>query len=126
MNDKEYEEQKKRIEIYINGLQKVLGMNWWAITHEFLREKEEHDCSIVAMTSTRWEYRSAYVRWYIPVVAEQSDEELRGVFIHEMSHILVGPTQNNETDADTQMTEFAVTNVARAIEFALDSGHKNG
>jgi len=126
VNDKDYYKQKKRILVLIEGLQRDLGMNWWSISHEFIRYKEEDEPATVAMTSTNWEYRHGHVRWYMPVVEEQSDEQLRGVFIHEMSHILVGPTQNNMTDADRQMTEFAVTNVAKAIEFALDVGVPDG
>lgn len=120
MDDKEYKTQKARVERLINTLQGQLGMNWWAITHEFIRLREEDEPNTVAMTSTLWEYRSAHVKWFMPSVQEQSDDELREVFIHEMSHILVGPTQDNTTDHARQMTEFAVTNVAKALCWALD------
>ena len=128
MTDKEYAKQKKRIRQLIAKWHGT-GFGWWRIDYEYDREVKESDNEVirncVADCSTSWEYRTALITFYMPVVARQSDEELENQFVHEHAHILIGAIQDFSNENARQMTEYATECVARALVWAREAGAKD-
>lgn len=119
MTDKEYEKQKARVKKVLNRWLTV-GFNWWNIELEWNREKDEDSPSQAAQTHTMWQYRDVNIIWNLPVIKNQTDEELETIVVHELSHILIASIQDFSNDDKREMTEFATTNVARALQWAAE------
>lgn len=118
MTDKEYYKQKSRVQKSLNKWQ-AAGFAWFKITHTFKREaKDSNEMTAAADCTAYWEYKSAWVNWYLPNLVGKTDDELEGIVVHELSHILISSTQNYSTDQDRQMTEFAASMVADALIWA--------
>jgi hypothetical protein len=92
MNDKEYAAQKARIQTLSDKWIVPLGLKWWRVNLEFNRDVTgDHGngrCA-VAETMVDWHYLLATITFNIPAVAEQADDELETMFVHECCHILV-------------------------------------
>lgn len=119
MNDKDYRKQKKRLAKLADELVKPLGFGWFTLDMQYDRQLDRTMPDTIARTYCQPEYMMATIVWYMPEVANQNDEELRHVFIHELCHILTAPLAANPNDSTKeQATEL----VARTIGYALQAG----
>lgn len=118
MNDADAEKQIARIKRYIDKWMPA-GFGWWKIDIQYDRsageQSHEDQRSSAGQCSERWEYRMAQITFFLKTVETMDDEELEEVVVHELSHLLLGPVRDYSTEANRQMTEFAVTSVARAL-----------
>lgn len=119
MTDQEYRAAKARIKRYLDKWFKAAGFSWWRVNITYHREvKDDAEYSAVADTTTHWEYRQAYINFYVPQFEGKTDEEVERVVVHELSHILIASTSNFSTDEDRQMTEYATECVTQALLYS--------
>lgn len=122
MTDTEYKKEKARIKKVIDKFFKPLGFGWWVVDIEWDRERNEDSPSQTARTASNWQYRTARITFVVPVCAEQTDEELENIILHELSHILAAPIQDFRDDQSREITEYTVTNIAHALAYAYKAG----
>lgn len=125
MTDKEYREQKRRVQKYFDKWYAVLGMGWYRIDREWDRVRSEETPSEAAVTSWQWQYRTASITYRLPVIAELDDDKLENVVVHEFAHILTGAMVQNQPDDNRQLMEYSTENVARALIWAREAGQKD-
>ncbi len=85
-----------RIIAVTSALEDEFELGWLDITHRF-NESSNPDRT-VAETTADWEYRQASIHWYLPIVANLSDEELVETAIHEYVHVLLDPIHDELPD----------------------------
>lgn len=123
MTDKEYREQKKRVQKYIDKWFKTLGLGWFLVDMEWSRE---HDGEVAARTFSSWEYKSATITWFLPHLANQSDDTVERCVVHEFCHILLSGLAQNQRDTDEvladQVNEYTTELVASAFIWARAAG----
>lgn len=125
MTDKEFEKQKRRLKRYIDKWFKVMGLGWFKVDMDFVRARDETSPGTAAKTTTHWQYRQAWIEWFIPSIADNDDDFLEGIVVHEFTHILIAPLVlvDKETDLPIQH-EYATESLARAIVWAREAGEK--
>jgi hypothetical protein len=126
MNDKEYAKQKKRVQKYIDKWFDTMGLKWFRVTMDWVRERDNDNPGTAARTTTHWQYRQAWIQWFVPSLAENDDEFLENIIIHEFTHILLSPLLLVDSKEDLPLQhEYATETVARAIQWAREAGEKN-
>ena len=127
MNDQEYEETKQRVFAIARKWQRALGLTWWVIRYEWLRERiptsEEdraHGFVVVAQAYAHWKYGEAEIRVSLPAIKDQTDAEIERIMIHEFMHVLVDECRQTG-DGWLDHEERVVTNLTRAILWVRDA-----
>lgn len=130
MTDKEYREQKKRIELLIKKWVRVLGLNWWKLTYVYVRGTNDNaDTNYAPFTgknnqftcimdvTTDYYYKTATICFYLETIKEYDDIE--AYFVHELMHIFLKPVQTKHKHAEE---ELVATQLADAIIWARLAG----
>lgn len=118
MSDKEYKNQQKRVKKYLDKWQKPCGFGWFSINVEFDRERDHDEPGTLGKCWSNWQYRQGTIKFYLPVVEEQRDDELEMSVIHELCHLIVSPLQDFSTPEKREITEYTTTTVAEALYWA--------
>lgn len=141
MNDAEYETQLARLRALAGVWMKPLGLLWWRkIDMAYVRDSGDYSVdgepspNGCANTKADWRYLHATITWNIPVVAEQSDDELEYIFVHECCHILLNETRDlinkdqlrNDRDDWHAHEERVVSTVAQAFIWTRDMAKEPG
>lgn len=123
MNDKEYAQQKKRVQRLIDKWFKPLGLEWFVVTMDWERERDRDNPDTAAKTTTHWQYRQAWIKWFVPALVDNDDDFLEGIVVHEFTHILLSPLCLIDREEDLPLQhEYATECVARAIQWARKAG----
>lgn len=125
MTDKEYREQKKRVQKYIDKWFNTLGLGWYRVDINWDRAKSEDAPDEAAITSCQWQYRTASITYRLPVIAELDDDKLENVVVHEFAHILTGAMVQNAPESNDQLKEYGTECVTRALIWAREAGRKD-
>lgn len=126
MTDKQYREQKARVEKIWDEWYDILAMWWWRIDRTWDRAREENNYDCIAKTSSNWQYRTAHITFYLPTALDLDDSHLEESIVHEFVHVLLAPIQDMRDDQAREITEHTVTTVARTLIWAKEAGQKNG
>lgn len=125
MTDKEYQKQKRRVQRYIDKWFKPMDLGWYWVDCEWIRERNEDQPATTAITTAFWQYRHATIKWYMPSVADNDDDYLEGIVVHEFVHILVAPLMKVDTQDDLPLQhEFATECLARALRSVKEAAEK--
>jgi hypothetical protein len=125
MTDKEYLEQKKRVQTYFDKWFNTLGLGWHQVDINWSRVTNEEDADTAARTTWQWQYRSASITFFLPTMADLNDDKLEAVVVHEFAHILTGPMVQNTSEEHNQLMEYGTESVARALIWAGEAGVKD-
>lgn len=125
MNDKQFKDQKKRIESLIHKWFKPIGMGWWQVDFHYERERADQSPDTVGMTTSNWQYRTGDITFFLPTCSEINDDKLEEAVVHELTHILVSPLQDLSDDRARDITEFTVTSIARALIWSSELVNKS-
>lgn len=116
MNDAEFEVQKARVQRYLDKWMPA-GFGWWRI--ETVWERGNHEScdtqDTAAQCTEQWEYRDGRITFFLGKIKDLTEEYLEEAVVHELSHLLIGSIRDYSTPTERQLTEFAVTSVARAL-----------
>lgn len=124
MTDAEYEKAKKRVQSFIDKWFTTLGLGWWRVDMQWYQSKDDDEIDTAARTTWRWQYRTASINWYLPILAEMNDEKLEATVVHEFAHILTGPMVQNAPEENHQLMEYGTETVARALIWAREAGER--
>lgn len=122
MSDKEYRLQLKRVKAAVDKWYRPIGLGWHQIDFEYFRTVCEEDSAIAASTECRWQYRTGWIKFYLPVIAELNDDKLENVVVHEFAHVLSWPLWENAGHAENKENEYATEEIARALIWAREAG----
>ncbi len=126
MTDKEYRHEKKRVKKYIDKWFKTMGLGWYRVDMVWNRARDESNPRTAARTTTQWQYRSATVEWYLPSIADDDDDYLEGIVVHEFTHILLAPLLLVDREDDLPLQhEYATDSVAQVIGWARKAGQND-
>ena len=108
MSDKEYNKLKAKLRKLIKKWYRPGGWGWWRTDFVYSRERhpDKNDCA--AETHASFRYSHATITYYMPVIADLSDEELEHTFVHELCH-LTASTYPNFEDNDDAVARFERT-----------------
>lgn len=95
-----------------------------AVRHRFIPTSAEDDPDIVATTQTRWHYRHATIRWYLPACRVLTPRELEDALVHEYAHILLGAIVDRLKANSDEHNEHATESIARALLCTFRAGRK--
>jgi len=125
MTDKEYRDQKKRVQKYIDKWFNAMGLGWFQVDMDWVRAEKTDSSGTAAEVSTTWQYRNARISWYLPVLAELDDDKLENTVVHEFVHILINPLTlvDKSEDLSTQH-EYATECIARAFQWVYEAAEK--
>ena len=121
MTDKEFREQKRRVNKYLDKWQKPAGFGWWYITVEYERDRYTDEPNTAAHCWSQWQYHQATIRFYLPALKSLEDEELERTIIHELCHLLISPLEDYSTPERRQITEHTTSLVADALYWAYSN-----
>lgn len=128
MNDKDFAQQKKRVQKYVDKWFKTLGLGWFTINFEWSREPDSSEGGTAGRTYSQWQYRSATITFFLPVLAQHDDDTVERTVVHEMVHVLLsGIAQNMVHDDETlsnQVNEYTTETVTAAIMWARTAGEE--
>lgn len=126
MTDKQYKDQKKRIQKYIDKWFADMGLGWFKIDFVWERERDATTPATIAKTTSAWQYRHGTIQWFLPACQQISDEELESSVIHEFVHVLINPlcVVSESGDLDLQH-EYATETITRAFEWVRLAGQKD-
>ena len=126
MNDTEFEEQKLRVQALSEKWLGPLGLKWWRIDFEYVRDGAEmwdpardeiERGDSCAQARVRWEYGLATLKFNLPSVKEEDDDHLEHIFVHELMHIFL-----NEMREDGIIhEEHVATTLAKAFIWLRES-----
>jgi hypothetical protein len=126
MTDKEYTKQKKRVQQYIDKWHDALGLGWFHIDMTWNRERKRDSPDTAADTTTHWQYRTAWINWYLPSIADNDEDFLEGIVVHEFTHILVAPLCLVDEPNDLPLQhEYATECLARAFRWTREAGERD-
>lgn len=125
MDDREYQEQKARVERFTERWLIPLRLDEWHVEVCWHREKEDPDQTpegarrpSMMLTEVRWQYNDATIHVYLPSVYEVTDDErVEMIVVHEMMHILTNELRplGEMTDEARFHDEHACTMLAKAF-----------
>lgn len=127
MTDQDYAKQVARIRALSSKWLKPLGLLWWTVHLEYAREgfdTSEHPHGCLAYTKVSWEYLEATITFNMPLVLNQTDDDLEYCFVHECCHILINEMRD-ALDGDNlflKHEERVCTTLARAFLWTFVAG----
>ena len=123
MTDKEYKQQKARVEKILNKWRRILGLDGHRFHFNYVREYDDVK-SAVASINALWQYKNHSINIFLPKVAEiDSDYELTEALVHEFVHVFINPFQKEDpTKAEEEILEFATQSITYAILWAYEEG----
>lgn len=109
-----YQESKLEILNKTDDWQKRMDLTHYVINHNFLNILCD-DESVIAETATNWQYREANINWYMDKVVTLGERALERTIVHELTHILTAPMEDNIKRGREEFAELAVEGIARAF-----------
>ena len=97
MTDADYERVKGMLRQIVNEWYPALGLGWWEIDFEYVRETQAFDGDdelslhrlVTAKTQVQWEYLQGCVSFCIPRMTDLDYEAIENIVIHELMHVFV-------------------------------------
>lgn len=125
MNKREIQQQKARIVRLSKKWCSVLGLGWWEIETEHV-DKLSHPGyeTVFMLTSSDWQYMRAKITVGLEDIAELSDYQLEGCYLHELMHIFLAELDGNPKDWDKHVERVA-TQLSRAFLWFREEIEKN-
>lgn len=134
MTDKEYREQKARVQKLIKKWVRPIGLGWWSLKYHYVRG--EYDPSqptlyaplsgkdsrwvCIMSVSTDYFYQTAEMTFYLQTLLDYpDDEEVERFFVHELMHIFLKPLQDKRVYKEE---ELVATQLANAMVWTREAG----
>ncbi len=94
-----------------------LGLDHFDVETVFVEAyATDDDASLsCAEALTEWQYLRATIKWYLPAAAALSLGEIEKRLVHELTHVLLCPTQDVTPSKYDQQVELATEMTARAL-----------
>jgi hypothetical protein len=119
VNDAQFEEQRRRVSVFVDKWKDLLA-GGWKLRHEFFHGPFDIDghweTEATVCIKSDWNYQTATLRWNLELVDGTDPAELEGIIVHELCHLFTAPLRA-AADIDEMIgrEEFATTLIERAI-----------
>ena len=114
--------QNRRVTKLVVKWSRIMGLDRWRGEITFLDQDraDTKDATFVACMDTEvsWPYRQYRTNVY-PVIADMTDDEVEGLVVHELTHVLLAPMRNDEQARST--VERVTTDIEMALLSARDA-----
>lgn len=126
MNDKKYEQIKKKLKRLVSKWRHVMVLNSYRL--DFVWDRSYcRQAGVAAEVKCSWTYKTILITFYLPEIEQLTDDEIEGVVVHELSHVLLHPVAGDPNDDQpdfNQKVEYATTCVAQAVQWAYEAGQR--
>ena len=130
MNDRQYAEQKRRVERFHDKWRSVLGLSDWRATLTFSRDSSEMEPMLIPGMApsmeidVAWQYQSYNIKVVVLTLPDVDDVELEERVLHELVHVLVEHLADLMVDRakDQPTVEETTTRLTNAIARAYAAG----
>jgi len=114
---KQYERVVKTLMEIIEEWEPRLDLPGITVRHKFHETTLDpsNPDQTAAVCTTKWEYRTANIDWYLPNLCDQDEQDLEQIVVHEYCHVLNAPVEAHTSAANSKFCEIAAENVARAL-----------
>ena len=90
----DHEAERGRVEAVYQKWRPILGLDSWEVTRRyhdgtFVEADGSPSENAAASTLARWEYQHASIDFNLRLIADEDDEHLAYIIIHECMHILI-------------------------------------
>jgi hypothetical protein len=102
--NKELTGNTKLFDDYADKWTKKLGLEWWVITchycdsHKFI--EIENDKNALACCHVNWPYMTATIRVNKDHLADEKENNIETIVVHELMHILLNEMRDDEDTID--------------------------
>lgn len=109
MTDAEYRKTVMRLRKAAGKWQTALGLGYWRITYEYESEglmpvpARTDGQSVAATSRPDWRYKHATINFNVPVLADQTDDDLERFVLHELTHVLVNELREEGLDHEERV-----------------------
>lgn len=120
MNDEQAEAQKARVQALYDRWVRPLGLSWWRWKLVWHRGAiQDHDSALFNV-NVSFEYHRVTLDICLPLVDEQSDDDLEWAFVHECAHVFTIPLKHAaaervDSDAMHMLEEHQASAIASAL-----------
>ena len=87
--------------------------------------RRSQTAEVISPPAKAWPLTAATV--YLPRLQDMSDDEIEGVLVHELSHVMIHPV-SGDLKADepdfNEKVEYATTCIALAVKWAYEAGER--
>lgn len=122
MTGKESKRQIARVKALRKKWSSPLRLFEWDITWKYvdgdLVVNGALAADAVASAEVDWRYRYATIQWNLRLVADQSDDELERVFVHEVMHLVVNEMRQDDLHHEERVCQtlaLCFTDMARRL-----------
>lgn len=120
MKGAEFEKHRERIKQLVYHWRKMLGLDRHTLNLTYDRSYSTHPPGVAAVTHmSRWKYLEFDITFYMPNVADCSDDQLENLVVHELVHCLLAPISHNMRGSNDEyqadLMELNTSQVAAAI-----------
>jgi len=92
-----------------------MALSHFVINVTFDDAFKDGEPEIVAETESLWQYRQANTKYYLASAYRLDKDEMEGVVVHELTHVLLSPMESVTKKDKDEQCELAVENVTRAF-----------
>lgn len=100
----------RKIQTWVKVWSKIMGLDRFTL---YIHWMSEPDGSKRASVNPMWEYQMISIRFYLPTMVEDTEEECQDAVVHELTHTLVEPLVGKKTDE--KLLEMVVVNITKAF-----------
>jgi hypothetical protein len=129
MNDKKCRKHRSSLRRIATKWREILGMRSYRFDINYDRSYCTDGAGIATEVKCSWQYKTILVTFYLPVMDGMADDEVEGVIVHELSHVLIHPVSGDLRDDQpdfNEKVEYATTCVGHAIQWADEAGQREG
>ena len=129
MDDKTYRNYKTNLRRTVAMWRDIMGLNSYRLDFEWDRSYCSDNAGVAAEVRSSWMYKTILIRFYLPRLTELSDDEIEGVIVHELPHVLIHPVDGDLKDDQPDFNgkvEYSTTCIAHALQWAYEAGERAG
>src|SRR3954468_1821537 len=105
MDDKTYRKYKTSLTRTVTKWRDIMGLNSYRFDFRWDRSYCSDNAGVAAEVKCSWQYKTILITFYMPQLQELSDDEIEGVIVHELSHVLVHPIAGDLKDDQPDFNE---------------------
>ena len=123
MTDKQFEQQKKRIEKYINKWLHLFNLWGWkgkCVWERDSKKNQDGETEVLAHCFSDWKYLIYELTFFLSSFVHKSNRDVERVVVHEMLHIVLNEMRENRHENE----ERVVSTLTNIMESVYEAGQK--
>lgn len=124
MTDKQYDQQKKRIEKYVNKWLQLFHLHNWkgrCVWERDSKKNNDGETEVLAHCFSDWKYLIYELTFFLSSFVHKSEKDVERIVVHEMLHIVINEMRENRHENE----ERVVSTLTNIMEDVYEAGQKN-